>query len=54
MLLCQVFPSQHFNDVVVFIYLLKVTSYFISGNLKVTCPRKKWLTGPSAKAIRYN
>ena len=25
-----------------------------SGNLKVTCPRKKWLTGPSAKALRYN
>ena len=24
------------------------------GNLKVTCPRKKWLTGPSAKALRYN
>lgn len=25
-----------------------------SGNLKVSCPRKKWLTGPSAKAVRYN
>merc|ERR1711913_240299 len=30
------------------------SSLTVSGNLKVTCPRKKWLTGPSAKAIRYN
>merc|ERR1712206_57021 len=29
------------------------SSLTVSGNLKVTCPRKKWLTGPSAKAIRY-
>merc|ERR1712156_338 len=30
------------------------SSLTVSGNLKVTCPRKKWLTGPSAKALRYN
>merc|ERR1712172_108824 len=29
------------------------SSLTVSGNLKVTCPRKKWLTGPSANAIRY-
>lgn len=30
------------------------SSLTVSGNLKVTCPRKSWLTGPSAKAVRYS
>merc|ERR1712098_622949 len=30
------------------------SSLTATGNLKVSCPRKKWLTGPSPKAIRYS